>query len=144
MKIIHIKIDKSNIFADVGLSSAYIEAKEDAAKNRIATMEQDEALLKRLWSETCGEVTEKLRTFITASEISDEEISLTLELSGSYEDAQTPTVISDIKAALVAGITARWFRYTYPDRSAEWSSESTRLLDRAFSHLCHRKKPVRG
>lgn len=146
MKNVPIKINKAEIFERVSLSSAYTGAKDikdPAIYDRVATINEDETLLTGFWQETCGIITEKLREFILSIEDSADELSITMELSGSYDEALTPSVVEDLKGVLTTGIAGRWFRFTYPEKAADWLSQSSTLLNRAFSKLCYRKKPTR-
>ena len=146
MKILNISIEKSKILEEVALASAYSGAKTEGSPDffdRVATIEEDAGLLSRFWTRMCGTVTDKLKSFITASETTDESLSLTLELSGAYDDSLTPSVKSDLFSAMAAGVAAGWFQITFPSRAHEWEAQSELLLKRCFSKLCHRKKPKR-
>lgn len=148
MKILTIIITKDNVFEDVSLASAYTGAKTDDDSgvnfNRIATIDADNNLLSRFWIQACGIVTDKLKSFIMASEINENSIKLTLELSGAYDDSMSPSVEKDVFSAMTAGVTAQWFAITFPERTKEWDEKSAALLNRAFAKLCHRRRPKRA
>ena len=147
MKNLIIIITKSTVLDDVSLNSAYAGAKSNDGKasfDKVAVIEQDEAMLSRFWTEMCGKITDKLKEFVAVSSLTSDKFSLTLELSGAYDESMSQSVVEDLKAALATGVTARWFRYTLSDRAEEWDAQSTRLLDSALSKLCHRSKPVRS
>lgn len=147
MKNININIDKSIIFRDVSLNSAYAGAKntsENGFFERVATIEADEELLSHFWTDMCGLITDRLRAFVTSAEQKEDSLHLTLEVSGSYDDSLTPSVISDLFAAMTAGISARWFSFTFPQQTTDWKIQSNELLNRVIGKLCHRKRPTRS
>lgn len=143
---IDIVFNKSNIFDEVSLNSEYIGAKNESDENiyeRVSTVSADEDLLNRFLTEMQGVIIEKLREFITDVKYSSQDFSVTMELSGAYDEALTPSVKEDLFAAMSKGVCARWFRFTYPAKSSEWLNQSDALLSRAYAKLCYRKKPQR-
>ena len=147
MKIIEIIINKAEIFNEVSLNSAYTGAKsspEDSGFfDRVATVEADEELLSKFWTEMCGETTDRLREFIQTTATTAEAFKLTLEVSGSYDDSLTGSVTADISSAFTAGMCAGWFRFSVPALSEQWRLDSANLFRRAISKLCYRKRPQR-
>lgn len=146
MKEIKLVISKTEVLKSVSLNSEYTGAGafvDVTLYDRVTTAEVDEALLHRFWLEMAGEVMEKLQPFIVNSSLDDNGLTLTLEVSGSYEDSFTPSVLTDLAAAFSAGISGRWFRLTCADQSLEWIQQSFNLLDRVVSKLCFRRRPVR-
>ena len=146
MKEIKIIFNKTEIYDEVSLNSAYAGAKNATGEDiyeRVATVDADRELLSRFLTEMYGKVSERLREFIVESEEREDEILVTLEISGAYDDSLTPSVRSDLFGAMAKGVASMWFRFTSPSRSAEWLAESDSLLSRAYSKLCYRKKPLR-
>ena len=146
MKEILININKKEILDEVSLNTAYAGAKtqgEAGIFERVAAIEADEALLSKFWLEMTGQLAETLQGFIKSAEHSQTALKLNLETSGAYDESLTPSLVEDVKAALAAGITQRWFTYTLPSRAEEFCRNSELLLKRIISKLCHRKKPVR-
>ena len=145
LKII-ISISKSAILDEVSLNSEYAGVKtpgETGLYDRVATVEADSLLLSRFWTEMCGEITDRLHDFITSSSISEDLFSLNLELSNAYDPSLTQSVIDDLRGATAAGVTGRWFRFTFPDRADAWTEKAASHLAKAYAKLCHRRKPVR-
>lgn len=70
-------------------------------------------------------------------------LSLTLEVSGAFDDSLSPSVATDIFSFLVASVAARWFRITWPGRSGEYLTESENILSEIIRKLYHRRRPVR-
>ena len=147
MKNLAIKIDRNAIMQEVSLASAYAGAKsgneEEASFDRVALVESDAALITRFWYETAGVICGKLQPLILASSLDDESLEMELRLSGSYDESLNDSVKADIFSCFSSGVTARWFRYSYPARAGEWEEESLELLGRAFRKLCHRLPPAR-
>ena len=146
MKNLNFSFEKTGILEEVSLNTAYAGAKSEEEKpifDRVATCDSDEVLLLKFWREMYGMITDRLRSFILSSDFSDAAFSITLELSGAYDDSLTPSVKNDLYAAIVAGITSRWFAFVCPAKAVEWKTESERLFDSVVSKLCHRRRPVR-
>lgn len=147
MKNISLSISKTSILDEVALNSEYAGAKSGSDSeiyDRVAVIPQDNEILSRFWTQMCAQVIRQLKEFIGMSQLSESSLSLTLLLSGAYDDALTPSVKDDINAAIAAGVTARWFRYTFPDKLSDWESQSARALDSALSKLCMRRRPIRS
>ena len=147
MKKILLKFNKNAIMEEVGMTSAYLGAKsgEEEGKSflKIATIEADRDLLDRFWVEMTGRIADKLKNVIKSNSLSETDFEMELEVSGAYDESLTPSVERDLYASLVAWVTARWLRYTFPDRANEWEAEANSLLERAFCKLCYRKKPIK-
>lgn len=146
MKNISIFITKIKIMEEVAINSAYAGAKSSREKgffDKVATIPEDIAILSRFWTEMCGIVSRRFKEFIVTSSLDNEALSISLEVSGSFDDSLSPSVIEDIREALVAGVTSRWFRYTLPNRAPEWEEQAETLLSSAYSKLCQRRRPLR-
>lgn len=147
MKKLQININKKAVFEQVSLNTAYAGAKTatpDSDYERVATLSADQSLLSLFWTDICGQITDKLKDFIVSTENTAEEFRLNLSLSGSYDESMNESVAADLSAAAAAGITARWFRYTFPSQAEESGKETLRLLESACAKLCLRRKPVRN
>ena len=148
MKRLSLNFNKNAIFGEVSLASAYAGAKYGAspgeAFDRIAAAKADADLLERFRIEMSGVISDKLKNLIVSQTLDEQGFQLELELSGAYDESLNASVEADLCGAYSAGITARWFRYAFPERAAEWTAESESLLERAFHKLCYRKKPVRN
>lgn len=146
MKNITISIEKGEIFDRVSLNTAYVGAKSASAAahyERVATVEADSAMLEKLWKESCSEISDRLREFISEAESGDKILRLIFEVSNSYDESVTTSLEEDLRQALATGVTARWFGFSFPERFQEWKENSETLLSRVVGKLCHRRKPVR-
>lgn len=149
MKIISINIHREEIDRELSKITAYTGVKSPSGGDlktidRIATVDEDSALLSRYWQKAGSILADRLKDFITGAAVSDSTIALTLEVSGAYDDALTPSLETDLKGFVAAAMTRSWFAITLPDRVAEWDAESERLLRDASRKLYHRRKPRRG
>lgn len=147
MKQIDIEIKKTAVMTEVSLASAYAGAKsgnETRNFSSVATVKEDEALLERFWNDTCGEIASVLKEFVVTAIFSGDSFILRLELSEAYDDVMTPSVESDLFSSLGAGVTARWFEFSLPEKASEWKERSETLLQRAHRKLCYRRRPQRS
>lgn len=147
MKKLEITLTKSDIMAEVSLATAYAGIKsiatDSATFDRIAAVDSDAGIIHRFWMEMCGLVTEKLRDFVAESSQTEKEFSITMRLSEAYDESMNRSVESDIFSGFTAGVIARWFRFSLPERAKEWEEESLSLLDRAYRKLYQRVPPRR-
>ena len=146
MKYFMISLTKVEILDHVSLNSTYMGAKggdDSGFFERVRTIEDDDPLLSRFWIEMCGVLTDQLKEFTTSSSDQADILTLNFEVSGAFDESLVPSIKEDLFAAMAAGITARWFAYTLPDKAEDWNSQSRSMLARAVSKLCHRRRPSR-
>ena len=148
MQTIKIILLKSDVLAAIASNTSYTGTKTESANpgefyDRVATVEKDAELLSLYWQDTCASLADALRTFIVEAKFGRETLTLTLEVSNSYDATLTPAVETGISAVVVAAMISRWFRITMPQRAAEWEKEATRQFEALLANLYHRKKPVR-
>lgn len=148
MKIININISRGEIDAELSKITAYAGAKTPSADvdrdyDRIATVDEDAAMLNRYWHNSGNTLADCLKDFITGFQMDDSVIALTLEVSGAFDESLTPSVEGDLKSFVAAAMARAWFAITLPDRAAEWEGESNRLLRDASRKLYHRRRPQR-
>ena len=146
MKILNITINKAKVLDNVSLATAYTGVKngsETGFYERVSTVSEDDKLLERFWKESIGEITDKLRPFIQVCRSGGEELELIMEVSNSYDDALTETIKEDLKGSLTAGITARWFQITFPEKAREMEEQARVLAGRVYANLYYRKRPRR-
>lgn len=147
MKQIQLSIIKKRILEEVSLHSSYMGVKNSAEIsffNRVSTIKEDETLLCGFWKEACGELAEKFRPYLYSYNLDDSALSVSLETSGAYDDALTPSVVSDSFNAIAFGVLGRWLKIVFPEKSEETINQSRLLLERAYSKLCQRQKPRRN
>ncbi|MCH5226056.1 MAG: hypothetical protein J1D77_08630 [Muribaculaceae bacterium] len=146
MKQIQISISLKEVLASVALQTAYAGNKTEGGLKtfeRVATIGRDSPLLLRYWREACGSLADNLRGFIAAYSLTEDALRVTLETSGAYDDAMTPSLTLDIFESIWAKVTARWCDITLPDKARDFHRQADSATERAVSKLCHRKKPVR-
>ena len=146
MKNLKISIKKAKIFSNVSLNTAYTGAKSEALDGffeRVATVSDDDTLLSNLWKDMTGIILEKLKPYISETTVNTDSLDITFLLSNSFDDSLALSLEEDINTSFVAGVTARWFRFSSPDKAAEWESEASRAIDSTLSKLCYRRPPKR-
>lgn len=146
MKIINIDIEKEKILQDISLNSAYAGAKSPGEKDifeRVATVNEDSGILSGFFSEMCGSILEKFSGNVASSSLTESRFSLVLEVSGSFDESLSESLVNDITAYMSAGVTARWFQITLAEKAVEWDAKANLLLQRAFAKICQRKRPQR-
>lgn len=152
MKNIALEVARSDIERKVEEATGYLgvkapvqgagSAREDLV-DRVSVIGSDRALLGSYIADTFTVIVERLKDFVSECEDGSEKITLTLEVSGSYDDSATAAVTRGIESALTAGVVARWLRMAYPDKAAEWEDESRKCLAAVERHLYHRIRPRR-
>lgn len=140
---------KADIMKEVEKTTTYTGNKTEVANqavfhDRVATTSTDSDLLQRYWRDACAHLVDSLRAFIVNAQFGQETLRLTLEVSGSYDEALTPAVENGIFSHIAAAITARWFAITFPDRAEEWRLNALALFDCVLANLYYRKKPKRA
>lgn len=149
MKTINIIIPKRSIENAVSENSAYAGAKGCGEENdgrlfdRVSTVEEDSSLLSRFLTDAFGVAQERLKSFVADAGITDSEIRLTLSASEAADETLLLSIPDTFEAFLSAAVTARWMRFTFPEKVAEWEHEASRLLSELENRLLHRKPPRR-
>ncbi len=148
MKTININIARSEIDKELSKITAYTGAKSIAGGSqedfdRVATADEDAAMLDRYWLNAAGMLAEHLKEFITSASADTAGISFALEMSGAYDDSLTPSLKEGAAALVAAAMAKSWFSMTYPEKAAEWEAECVRLLKETDRKLYHRRKPAR-
>lgn len=159
MITITLKADKESVYAEVKKTTAYTVAKMadgagtadgggNAAKgayDRIFTTEADKAmLLARYWDEAASMMTMSLKRFIRPSAAEDtESYSVELELSGSYDEALTPSVEKSLFSYFVNTIVGKWYSMADKDEVERYEAAAEAARQDILAKLYYRKKPTR-
>lgn len=148
MKTLEINISRTDIDRELSKITAYTGVKSPIATDlktfdRIATVDEDAALLDRYWQTAANTLADRLKDFITAYLIGNDSLALTLEVSGAFDDSLTPSIAGDIRDYMTADMLRAWFAITLPDRVSDWHSEADRLLRDLSRKLHHRRPPRR-
>lgn len=148
MKILEFKIEKQKILKELARLTAYTGLKNNPGKDgdffdRVATVEEDNGLIDGFWREACGELAEKLRDFIEIFSDTASGLDISLAVSGFYDDAQTPSLLSSLESFFVSRILGRWFAVTFSEKAEEQEEKSRRQMTGIIKTLCHRRAPVR-
>lgn len=147
MKKVNILIMRRAVMEEVAKTTAYAGAKStgDIASDfdRISTVDADSDLLDRFWNESAVSVTARLRQFVEEADYSGSALSLTLTLSSSYDDSQTPSVSSSLFSFMVRSITAKWYAFTLKEEARETAMQAETYLSDATSRCFWKKPPKR-
>lgn len=152
MKKVEITVKKSDVYADVGLTTSYTGAKGPAGSDgmptaadyqRVATREEDERLLTHYWTDAASELTERLKGFVTEADFTGDALRLGLEVSGGYDEGMTPVVEASVRSYMSSAVSASWFRIADPGKAGEYERDAARFLTQAERQLYHRKAPSR-
>lgn len=151
MKTVDIEINRYDILEKVVQATAYSGARtppqgeDDAADRffRVTAADADGKLLRRYWDEAAAALVERIKQFVRTASFAGSSLSLTLDLSGAYDDSLTPAVSSAISSYMVSAMLARWYRITLPALAGGVEDDSLRLLREVERQLCHRRAPRR-
>ncbi|MCH5228548.1 MAG: hypothetical protein J1F12_00955 [Muribaculaceae bacterium] len=147
MKTVNIDISKKDILEVVAINTAYTGAKnpgDSSIFERVATISEDDEMLSRHWPVVFGSLSDKLRNFIVDSQYGADSFSISLELSGAFDEAMLPGVKNDLFSYVAAAMTSHWFLFSFPEKWEEWEKRGRELLDSAVAKLCVRRRPVRN
>lgn len=147
MKTVKIIILRSGVLGEVAKATAYAGVKTtgDVAADfdRIATVESDSDLLSRFWTEAAVVITTRFREFIVNADYSGAELNLTLSLSSSYDESQTPALSSALYSYMVRAITAKWYAFTLKGEAPQEAAAAETLLADAAARCYWRRPPRR-
>jgi len=142
-------VPKSRLEDAVAQNTAYTGAKasmgadSDGCYQRVATVDEDGALLERFVGEAFMAAVERLKGFVAEASLADGAAHLVMEMSESYDTGMRGAAEAAFEAYLAAAATARWMRIAMPEKAAEWDAEKDRLLDELVRNLYHRRRPRR-
>lgn len=158
MKEIAIEIAKKGVYESVAILTAYIgdkgskvDDKEDLYAKTFTT-DADRDFLERYWVEACTETTAFLRDFIksvtgianTAPIIDlSETYTATLGVSDRFNDAQTDSVIKNIRSFIVEYITSNWLNPINEDNAKNHMDIAVLHMKGALAMLYKKDEPTR-
>ena len=149
MKEITIALTRNWLYGDVERTTAYLGAKQasrnDSAEvfDRLAAGEGDRELLDQYADEAFAALCERLKGIVRGVEIGAGLLSVTLEVSGSYDDSLTMVVENNFRRYMAACTTASWLRMSEPDKESRWREEADRKADEIVAALYYRRPPRR-
>ena len=153
MKQIKLYVMAASLYNEVERTTAYLGAKqataEDAGRHfdRVAAVADDRPMLRLYSTEALSALAEKLKGIVAAIATDPEEgsgeLSLTLNLSESYDPCLTPSAQAGFRAYMSAAVIARWLRLVNPEKEGVWQGEAQRLLTEITATLYHRNPPKR-
>ena len=87
--------------------------------------------------------TARLREFVASADYSGAALDLTLSLSSSYDDTQTPSVSSLLFSYMARSIIAKWYAFTLKEEAQSAAVQAEGYLADAASRCYWRKPPRR-
>ncbi len=75
--------------------------------------------------------------------MSGENLTLTLEVSGSYDDTLTGSVQREMFSYFVTNIIAKWYVFANKPDTSEYAVSALNMLDGINRKLCYKKRPTR-
>lgn len=156
MKKLTLQIENSQLFGEVSRLTSYLGAKQamgmtygekgadpGAHFDRVAVVDADRKLLVRFTTEAASSLAERIKGMMTGMVVTDEKVSLSLQLSDSYDECLTPSVLSNFQSYMTSAVTARWLNLCDSAKEERWESDAQRLLNEILATVYHRNPPSR-
>lgn len=111
-----IKIDKTDVMAEVDRTSAYIGAKtlrQDGGNmyNHISTIREDAGMLQRYWKEACSDVAAVCRDFTKGTDCADDiTFILIFDMPEDFNTSLTGVLLQYIYSYIVSYVIMQWLR----------------------------------
>ena len=137
-------IDKSKVYDDVAMLTAYVGAKktDDVSYDIVSTTEENQEMLERFWKESIETLTNAIKRFNVTSNESGNICTIQLQLSDSYNTLLTNTIQKGLESYLINNIVSKWFTITSKDDAKQYATEAGINLDGVMSKILY-KKPIR-
>ncbi len=147
MKEISITINRATVYEEVSQTTSYTGSKQmdnDAkAYERIMATDADKGQLQRFWDESRVDLCQRLKKYLKNETMSGENLTLTLEVSGSYDDTLTGSVQREMFSYFVTNIIAKWYVFANKPDTSEYAVSALNMLDGINRKLCYKKRPTR-
>lgn len=137
-------IDKSKVYDEVAMLTAYVGAKktDDVSYDIVSTTEENQEMLERFWKENIETLTNVLKRFNVTSNESGNICTIQLQLSDSYNTLLTNTIQKGLESYLINNIASKWFTITSKNDATQYVTEAGISLDGVMSKILY-KKPIR-
>lgn len=146
MKQLSIDISKDRVYEEVAQTTSYTGAKmegDSRAYDRIFTTDADRSQLERFWTESCASACGALKKYLADTDDSPTGYVMRLELSASYDDTLSDSIIKDMESFFVMNITGKWFSFSNKPEAGEYVSAAAGFLESVKRKACFKKKPRR-
>lgn len=144
METITLNVSRQDVYNEVDKTTDYTGSKlidkDDNARDRVVATQTDLKELSRFWGETCVTVNERLKEmFVSGSLPTDEDYSVTLQVSVAYDKALTPSVEATLRSFFIVLITGKWYVFANKGETASYFAEASALMEDIRRKLYSRK-----
>lgn len=145
MATITIHINKSDVLAEVKMTSSYIGFKsQDAATyDKVALIGVNDEQLARFWSECRHTANSVLRRWVTADSSTGDAYIVTLSHSAAWNTAMQGTVAGLVKGYMVNAMLAKWLDVVGAQGAGDYSQVAATLLQDADRNMHIYNPPTR-
>lgn len=146
MKTIIIKISRIDVFNDVAKTASYTGAKmvgDDDAYERISITDQNMELFNSYWNVAVSLLCDNLKEMIQTITHTPEELTISLNVSNSFDISLVSSINASIKAFFVEIILGKWFEITNKQEFQARYNSGVEMLTDALRKLYYRKAPTR-
>lgn len=146
METIIIKISRIDVFNDVAKTASYTGAKmvgDDDAYERISITDQNMELFNSYWNVAVSLLCDNLKEMIQTITHTPEELTISLNVSNSFDISLVSSINASIKAFFVEIILGKWFEITNKQEFQARYNSGVEMLTDALRKLYYRKAPTR-
>lgn len=145
MTIKTLTVDKGKVYEEVAKTTHYTGKKTEEGQSfeRISTTKHDDEMLERFWSESKDMVCNSLKKQLSYETEADGCYDITLELSGSFDEALSDSMERSLFSFFVMNITAKWYTLANKEEAAGYAEEAATYMDDVKRKAYYKKKPVR-
>lgn len=146
METIIIKISRIDVFNDVAKTASYTGAKmvgDDDAYERISITNQNMELFNSYWNVAVSLLCDNLKEMIQTITHTPEELTISLNVSNSFDISLVSSINASIKAFFVEIILGKWFEITNKQEFQARYNSGVEMLTDALRKLYYRKAPTR-
>lgn len=147
METITLNINKQDVYTEVDKTTDYTGAKlndtDTGARDRIVATEDDLKTLSRFWEETCAITNERLKEMFAGSSLpSEENYSVMLNVSVSFDKELTPSVEATLRSFFIVMITGKWYVFANKGEAKDYFAEAGALMEDLRRKLYSRRRPM--
>lgn len=146
MGTIIIKISRTDVFNDVAKTASYTGAKmvgDDGAYERISITDQNLELFNSYWNVAVSLLCDNLKEMIQTITHTSEGLTISLNVSTSFDISLVSSINLSIKAFFVEIILGKWFEITNKQEFQARYNSGVEMLTDALRKLYYRKAPTR-
>lgn len=142
MKEIRVSVDKDAVYDAVAAATAYGESGDDR-QERLMTVRENAEVLDGFWAEGCSGVCTRVRRHLLGEgEEEGEGWSLTLEVSGLFNDGLAAGMGVDLERHMRDYVLSRWYALMGDKRAAEYAAGASAHLESFCRKLFNKKSGV--